>query len=180
MLIRPETSADLDAIDAIHRAAFPAPDHGVEPVEARLVRELRNDPGWIPALSLVAEGDAEAAVGPGRPSVVGHVVCTSASVGDSPALGLGPIGVLPAVQGSGVGTALLHTVLGAADALDHPVVVLLGHLDYYPRFGFVPARSMGIEPPDPEWGGHFQARALGAWTPACAGPFRYAAPFEAL
>ncbi|HEY7073575.1 MAG TPA: hypothetical protein VH479_25850, partial [Acidimicrobiales bacterium] len=59
-------------------------------------------------------------------------------------------------------------------------VVLLGHVDYYPRFGFVPARTLGITPPDPSWGDHFQARPLAAWLPGLAGPFRYAAPFEQL
>jgi putative acetyltransferase len=74
----------------------------------------------------------------------------------------------------------MHAVLGAADALGHAVVVLLGHVDYYPRFGFVPAASMGIDAPDPAWGEHFQARRLSAWTPAVGGAFRYAAPFDDL
>ncbi|MET0324076.1 MAG: N-acetyltransferase [Ilumatobacteraceae bacterium] len=172
MLIRREEPGDLEAIDAIHRAAFPAPEPGVEPLEAGLVRALRADVGWVPALSLVAE-DAGSAV-------VGHVVATVGSVGAVPALGLGPLAVLPELQGTGVGGALMHAVLGAADALDHPVVVLLGHVDYYPRFGFVPAVSLGISPADPAWGDHFQARPLSAWTPAVTGVFRYAAPFDAL
>lgn len=173
MLIRRETDADVEVIDAIHRAAFASQTPaGEEPVEVGLVRSLRADAGWIPALSLVAE-DAEGVV-------VGHVVCTRGSVPGGSAVGLGPIGVLPDVQARGVGSALMHAVLAAADALDVSVVVLLGHLDYYPRFGFVPARSIGITPPDPAWGEHFQARRLSAWTPAVGGEFRYAAPFEAL
>ena len=94
--------------------------------------------------------------------------------------GLEPIGVLPALQGSGVGTALMHAVLGAADAMDYALVALLGHLDYYPRFGFVPAESLGVAAPDPSWGAHFQARTLHAWTPEVTGTFRYAAPFDDL
>ena len=136
------------------------------------MRDLRADAGWVPALSLVAD-DAGGAV-------VGHVVCTIGAVGAHPALGLGPLGVLPAHQHRGVGGALMHAVLGAADALDHPVVVLLGHVEYYPRFGFRPAESLGIGAPDPAWGEHFQARPLNAWSPAITGVFRYAAPFDAV
>lgn len=172
VLIRRETTDDLDAIDASHRAAFARPDVVGEPIEVRLVGDLRADLGWVPALSLVAE-DAGGAV-------VGHVVCTVGAVGTEPALGLGPLGVLPEHQGAGVGAALMHAVLGAADALDYGVVVLLGHVDYYPRFGFVPASTLGITPTDPAWGTHFQARPLSAWSPTITGMFRYAAPFDAL
>ena len=173
MLIRREVPSDLDAIDAIHRQAFAAgAPEGAEPVEVGLVRALRADPGWVPALSLVAEDDG------GR--VIGHVVATEGTVGDVTALGLGPVGVLPDDQRRGVGHALMHAVLGAADALDYPVVVLLGHTEYYPRFGFVAATSLGITPPDPGWGAHFQARTLAAHTPELQGPFRYAAPFDEL
>lgn len=168
MLIRRETPADRDAIDAVHRAAFHRPGQG-EPDEVALVNELRDDPGWVPALSLVAE-DSDG-------DVIGHVVCTEGRLPGGRALGLGPIGVLPTTQRQGVGSALMHAVLGAADALDHAVVVLLGHLDYYPRFGFVPAAQLGITAPDPSWGDHFQARRLSAWTPGVRGPFTYATPF---
>lgn len=172
MLIRRETPADLDAIDLVHRMAFEPEQPGTEPAEVGLVRALRGDAAWIEALSLVAEGpDGD---------VVGHVVCSAGSLGRWPAVGLGPIGVLPDRQSHGFGSALMHAVLGAADALDHAVVVLLGHLDYYPRFGFVPARSIGIEPTDPGWADHFQARPLGAWSPEVRGTFRYATPFDSL
>lgn len=168
MLVRRETDADVDAIDAVHRAAFA----GEEPVEVALVRRLRADRGWIPTLSLVVEDSAGA--------VAGHVVCTAGSLDRGSAVGLGPIGVHPDRQRGGYGSALMHAVLAAADALDHAVVVLLGHRDYYPRFGFVAAHRLGITPPDPAWGDHFQARPLSAWTPEVGGAFRYAAPFEEL
>ena len=74
----------------------------------------------------------------------------------------------------------MHAVLGAADALGEPVVVLLGHRDYYPRFGFRPAADLGIAPPVAEWAPHFQARALSAYDPDLRGTFRYAAAFNAL
>lgn len=175
MLIRQEAETDHSAIDRVHRGAF-APfaegASGSEPVEVGLVRALRADPGWISALSLVAQADD------GR--VVGHVVCTVGTVDQTRALGLGPLGVLPEHQGTGVGGALMHAVLAAADALGFPVVVLLGHASYYPRFGFEAANRLGIAPTDPAWGESFQARRLTGWTPAITGTFRYAAPFDAL
>jgi putative acetyltransferase len=175
MLIRQELATDLDAIEAIHLAAFASSYPDGEPVEAALVRALRTDPGWVPALSLVAEDRAD-----GSGVVVGHVVCTVGTVDATPALGLGPLGVLPDRQTAGVGSALVHAVIGAADALGYPVVVLLGHPGYYPRFGFGPASALGIEPTEPAWGDHFQARRLAAWTPELRGTFRYAAPFDDL
>lgn len=169
MLIRRELPGDAEAIDAIHRAAFEGEAPGAEPVEVRLVRALREDRGWIPGLSLVAEEDG---------AVIGHVVVSEGAIGNTPVGGLGPIGVLPRHQGRRVGHALMHGVLAAADALDYPAVVLLGHVDFYPRFGFVPAASLGIEAPDPHWGEHFQARPLAAHRPGLSGVFRYAAPFD--
>lgn len=165
MLIRRERAADVAAIADVHRAAFPTE------VESDLVTALRAAEEWLPALSLVAEED-------GR--LVGHVVCTRASLGDTAALGLGPLGVLPSHQKSGVGSALMHAVLGAADALNEPVVVLLGHTDYYPRFGFEPAARLGIEAPDPAWGEHFQARTLSTYDSEMRGQFTYAKPFQEL
>ncbi|MET8653767.1 GNAT family N-acetyltransferase [Nocardia aurea] len=180
MLIRRERADDTTAIAAVHRSAFaprrtaadtvptddPADDPA--PLEVDLVERLRGDAGWIPTLSLVAvEFDV----------VVGHVCLTRASVGPYPALGLGPIGVLADHQGSGVGSALVHAALGAADALDEPLVALLGSLDYYPRFGFVPGGRVGIHPDDPSWTTHFQVRTLTAYEPRITGEFRYAEPF---
>jgi putative acetyltransferase len=165
VLIRREQPHDIDAITSVHTAAFPTE------VEAALVTTLRASDAWLPALSLVAEDHGE---------VVGHVVCTRAHIADVPALGLGPLGVLPSHQKNGVGSALMHAILGAADALDEPVVVLLGHTDYYPRFGFEPASHYGIEPPDTAWGEHFQARPLSTYDTSMRGAFAYAQPFNEL
>lgn len=165
VLVRREHATDTPTIAEIHKAAFKGE------VESQLVAALRASDAWLPPLSLVAELDG---------TVVGHVVCTRAHVGETPALGLGPLGVDPALQKSGVGSALMHAVLAAADALDEPVVVLLGHTDYYPRFGFEPATNFGITPPVPEWGDHFQARPLSTYDSSIQGPFAYAPPFNDL
>ena len=117
MLIRREHPDDVDAIRTVTTSAFDGMQYS-SGSEARLVDALRSDRGWIPALSLVAEVDG---------AVVGHVVCTRATISGRPALGLGPLSVDPAVQRRGVGSALMHAVLGAAYALVEPVVVLFGY-----------------------------------------------------
>jgi len=170
MLIQRETAWHVDAIRAVTAAAFARPGESHSPVEARLVDELRACDGWLSALSMVALDDAG--------EVIGHVVCTRAHVEAVPVLGLGPLSVHPDHQRRGVGSALVHTVLGAADALDEPVVVLLGSPTYYSRFGFVLADELGISPPDPAWRPHFQARPLSAFTPVVRGRFEYAEPFS--
>ncbi|GAA4930211.1 GNAT family N-acetyltransferase [Actinoplanes utahensis] len=163
MIVRRETAEDVAGIRAVTLAAFG------RPAEAGLVDALRADPGWLPALSLVAVDAGE---------VTGHVVCTRGHVGRAPALGLGPLSVRPDHQKRGIGAALMHAVLGAADALDEPLVVLLGDPAYYQRFGFRLAAEHGIEPPVPQWAPHFQARPLTAHHPSLRGEFTYAAPFN--
>jgi predicted N-acetyltransferase YhbS len=120
VLIRRERPDGVDRIDEVHRHAFAgvAPA-GSEPVEVGLVRALRTDRGWVPALSLVAEED--------EGHLIGHVIGSEGFVDDTAVIGLGPIGVLPKHQGHHVGHALMHAVLSAADALDYPLVVLLRH-----------------------------------------------------
>jgi putative acetyltransferase len=174
MLIRRERPADVDAIRAVVAGAFARPDSaaGEPSAEAGLVDALRASEDWLPPLSLVAEVD-------GR--VVGHVVCSRARVGEAaPALGLAPLAVALDRQRRGVGSALMHAVLGAADALGEPLVVLVGHADYYPRFGFRPAADLGILPPVPEWTQDFQARTLTTYDPGLRGRFRYARPFDGM
>lgn len=172
MLIRREQPGDEEPIRAVHAAAFGRPGEP-RPIEVLLVDDLRDSQDWVPALSMVAVVADE---------IVGHVVCSRATVGltGHAALGLGPLGVLPEHQRQGVGSALMHAVLGAADALGEPLVVLLGHRSYYPRFGFVPALMLGVQPPVAEWEPAFQARRLTAYHPGIRGQFRYARAFDSV
>jgi putative acetyltransferase len=173
VLVRREVPGDVEGIRTVHASAFTDPKHPERPpVEVGLVDALRSGDAWLPELSLVA-------VGPDA-TVNGHVVCSRARVGSAAVLALGPVGVRADLQGRGIGSALMHAVLGAADALDEPLVALLGHADYYPRFGFRPAREYRITPPVASWAPNFQVRLLTAYSPAIAGEFRYAQPFDAL
>lgn len=185
VLIRPEQPGDIEAIRAVTAAAFRGAAHSAPPVEpggdpgeATLVSWLRDDPSWIPELSLVATEDD---------AVIGHIVCTRAHVDDQSiddrskydrgALGLGPLSVSPQRQGTGIGSALVQAVLAAADARGESLVALLGEPAYYGRFGFVPARDVGIVAPDESWGDYFQVRTLSRYD-GRTGQFRYATPFD--
>ncbi|MDT7728460.1 MAG: putative acetyltransferase [Actinomycetota bacterium] len=174
MLIRREIPADADAIAAVHTAAFKSrAEPGAAVVESRLVGELRRDGDLIAPLSLVAvQNDV----------IVGHVCCSPARLGDNKTftIGLGPLGVLPENQRAGVGKALMHAVIAAADALGFAAICLLGDPGYYSRYGFVLSSELGIEPPDGGWAQHFQVRTLAAYAPGLRGTFHYCPAFDRL
>jgi putative acetyltransferase len=177
VLIRREAAEDADVIRAITAAAFARPGRAgqvpAETPEARLVDELRASPAWLPALSLVAATDAD--------EVTGHVLCTRGHVGadpSAPVLALGPLTVRPDRHRRGVGSALMHAVLGAAEALGEPMVALLGDPAYYSRFGFRLGAEYQITPPRPEWRQHFQVRILTGYQPSLRGAFAYPEPFD--
>ncbi len=130
-ITRAETAADVAAIREVNLRAFG------KTYEPDLVEALRADPAsWLPGLSIVATtGDGE---------IVGHVLLSRCHVDKTPALVLGPCAVLPSHQGQGVGSAVIQAGLTEARSQGHHLVTLLGHLDYYPRFGFQPASTFGI------------------------------------
>jgi putative acetyltransferase len=162
VLIRREGPEDAAVIREITVAAF------ARPAEARLVDELRESEVWLPALSMVAV----------ESEVIGHVLCTRGDVGGAPVLALGPLTVRPDRQRAGVGSALMHAVLGAGDALGEPLVALLGDPRYYGRFGFRLSGEYEITPPVAGWQPHFQVRLLTAYRPEVRGTFRFAEPFD--
>jgi putative acetyltransferase len=128
--IRAEETEDIDAVRRVNELAFGQPD------EAALVDALRavSDP----QISLVAVADGQ---------VVGHIFFSPVSIeGDSTssALGLAPMAVLPEYQRQGIGSQLVRDGLRECQRLGCNVVVVLGHPEYYPRFGFVPASQKGL------------------------------------
>jgi putative acetyltransferase len=127
--IRPERLEDRPASIEVERAAFG------RPLEADIAVAVRDDPGSV---ALVAEEDGE---------VVGHVQLSTAWVGDDEVLALGPIGVAPAWQRRGIGTALVVAALDAARDAGACAVILLGDPGYYGSRGFEPAASHGLGNP---------------------------------
>ncbi|MFJ9950387.1 GNAT family N-acetyltransferase [Kitasatospora sp. NPDC091207] len=162
-LTRPETDADVPAVQALTRAAFG------RPAEADLLAALRSGEGWIDGLSFVATDPA------GTP--VGHVVLSRAFIGDVPALAMGPVSVHPDHQRSGAGSAAVLAALDAARRGGERFVVLRGHPSSYPRFGFVRASAhglvLGVEAPDEAW----MALSLDRRHPLPSGTVRWAAAF---
>ena len=138
ILIRPETAEDLTAIYRLNSLAF-----GGES-EARLVDELRKSPSYSEELSLVAVADGK---------VIGHILFSLISIetqtGAVPALALAPMAVHPDWQRQGVGSELVRQGLARARNLGHKIVIVVGHPEYYPRFGFSSAREKHIEAPFP-------------------------------
>jgi putative acetyltransferase len=170
VLIRRYESTDADRVREIHAQAFRRPDAlDAVPPEVALFDALVEADDVIPQLSLVAVRDGD---------LVGHVVCSRAWVEARTVAALGPIAVDPRNQRQGAGLAMMHAVLSAADALDVPLVGLLGSPEYYSRFGFALAKTFGIESPYPELSHHFQVRTLAGYDSSITGRFRYSRAFD--
>ncbi|MGD6741976.1 GNAT family N-acetyltransferase [Streptomyces sp. BH106] len=130
---RPETGDDRASVHAVNAAAFPTE------AEADLVDALRDDKdAWLEGLSYVAEASDG--------TVVAHALITRCTVDGAPAAALAPCAVLPEYQRTGAGSAVVRAVLEAARARGERLVLVLGHPEYYPRFGFTPASGYGIRP----------------------------------
>ncbi|WP_440102730.1 GNAT family N-acetyltransferase [Streptosporangium sp. H16] len=161
---RPETAADLTQIREVNLAAFPT-SH-----EADLVEALRADPqAWIPGLSWVTEAPDG--------SIAGFALLTRCHVDGSPALTLGPCAVRPEHQRRGAGAAAVHAALDAAREQGENLVLVLGHAEYYPRFGFVPASSHFIRPPFDVEDKYMMALVFDPSRPVPTGTIRYPAAF---
>ena len=136
-MIRLAREDDWPAIPEVHRTAFG--DEG--DVVARLVVELHERADlYVPELSFVAEEEG---------SVVGHVMNTWNWIEETGArvLQLSPLGVLPAYQRRGHGSALVRASLDAVRAAGEPLLLLEGAPAYYRRFGFARADELGLLPP---------------------------------
>lgn len=135
-IVRSEKPDDYQKIYDVNKAAF-----GGE-TEARLVNNLRKTKGFIPELSLVAEKDGE---------IVGHILFSiihiNTDTGNIPVLALAPMAVLPKFQKQGIGSLMIREGLKKCKKLGYGIVVLVGHPDYYPRFGFTPAKEKGLKLP---------------------------------
>ena len=136
-IIRAETPSDVAAIHTVNKAAFDGRE-----AEPRLVAAIRHTDDFIPGLSLVAEEDGK---------IVGHILFSRIHIktdnGDVPALALAPMAVLPEYQGRGIGSLLVRRGLEECKRLGGKIVIVLGHINYYPRFGFSSQMARALECP---------------------------------
>ena len=139
--IRQENPSDHSIVFELIKKAFetmPYSDH----TEHFLVEKLRQSHPFIPELSLIAAIDH---------LIVGHILLTPVSIKNDQqtfnSLVLAPVSVLPEYQKRGIGSQLIQTAHQIAQQLGHQSVVLVGHKDYYPRFGYERADRYGIKFP---------------------------------
>jgi predicted N-acetyltransferase YhbS len=139
--IRQEVPADFQAVFDMVEAAFrtmPFADGD----EHFLLVKLRKNKAFIPELSIVAEINTR---------LVGHILFTPYLITDGDAvfhsLAMGPVSVLPEYQRHGIGSRLIQEGHNVARSLGFTSCFLVGHPDYYPRFGYVPAAKWGFLPP---------------------------------
>jgi putative acetyltransferase len=136
MTVEAETEGNYEQITRLHTLAFDGDG------EAKLVEKLRQTPNYVPELSLVAKY---------RNAIIGHVLfypikirthrkkCTS--------LALAPISMIPSFQNRKVGSRLIREGSEKARKLGFKSVIVVGHPEYYPRFGFEKASKYGISAP---------------------------------
>ena len=139
--LRLEQPEEYRAVEELTREAFWG-QFGPDCDEHLLVHKLRKAPAFIPDLSYVAQTS--------QGELIGHIVFSKAKVVGQDGtthevLTFGPLSVLPAYWGKGIGRMLMEHTFAKAKQLDYRAIIIIGHADYYPRFGFVPAREYGIE-----------------------------------
>ncbi len=110
--------------------------------ESHLVNALRHRPDHVEELEMVAVLNG---------AVVGHIFYSQIKIvgenEETPSLALAPMAVLPDHQQKGIGKQLVEESLRMAKSLGFQSVVVLGHPEYYPKFGFVPASTFSISAP---------------------------------
>ncbi len=141
VIIRQETPADFETVFKVIKTAF-ATEEFSDHKEHFLVQRLRNSEAFVPELSLVAVY---------QDVIVGHILLTKIVIKDTTSqfesLALAPVSVLPDFQGKGIGRQLIECAHSKAKQLGYSSIVLLGHEDYYPRFGYQPLHPFGIRLP---------------------------------
>lgn len=142
VIIRQERETDYELTEAVVEKAFKNAEYS-DHREHFLIARLRKSSAFLPELSLVAELVGE--------KIVGHIMFSLLTIETDdeqiPVLGLAPVAVLPEHQNRGIGSALIEHGLKECKKLGFKIVVLVGHPNYYPRFGFVPAGSKGLKAP---------------------------------
>ena len=143
IIIRKEEVKDYPVVFDVIQKAFENEEMS-DYQEHFLVDKLRNADSFVPELSLVAEVNGE---------IVGYVLLTEIDILNeatqfvNKSLALAPVAVLSNYQNQGIGSALIRASHDKARELGYKSVVVLGHADYYPKFGYKQADSFGISMP---------------------------------
>jgi len=135
MIIRREKEEDFKDIYEINKQAFKQKD------ESELIERIRISKNFVPELSLVAEEDGK---------IIGHILFSKIKIigeEEYESLALAPMAVLPELQKQGIGGKLIKEGLNKARELGFNSVIVSGHKDYYPRFGFERASKWNIKCP---------------------------------
>ena len=167
MLIRQEKQTDFAAVYQLVKTAFAGAEHA-DGNEQDLVDALRKSEAFIPALSLVAEIAGE---------IAGYILFTKARAGGEPVLVLAPLAVLPGYRKRGVGGALIREGHRITAMLGYGYSLVLGSVNYYQRFGYVPAGTFGIRAPAGIPAANFMAVRLIRDARAVCGTVLYAKEF---
>jgi putative acetyltransferase len=163
-IVRTSKAEDGDGILALVLAAFSSVDHdGHEEVE--IVTSTWGLGATALDLELVAVMDEV---------IVGHVLAAWGDLGGRDVVAVAPLAVLPSHQGLGIGTALMTELLRQAEVAALPLVVLLGHPEFYDRFRFEASGPLGIAyRAVGEGNPHFQVRRFGGYDESYRGDFTY-------
>ncbi|MEH6947096.1 N-acetyltransferase [Bacillus sp. JJ634] len=142
ILIRQELTEEYNTTEEIVKEAFLHEEYS-DKKEHVLVNRIRKSEAFIPELSLVALNQDK--------DIVRHILLSKIKIVDGnnavDSLALAPVSVAPDYQKKGIGSQLIHTALKNAKEHGLSSVIVLGHKDYYPKFGFKPASLWNIQAP---------------------------------
>lgn len=167
MTIRTEQQADYESVYQVVKNAFETAEQS-DGNEQDLVNALRQSSAFIPELSLVSEIKGK---------IVGHIMFTKLQIGGHTALALAPLSVLPQYQRQGIATSLILEGHKIAQSLGYSYSVVLGSEKYYPRIGYLPAETYGIQPCFEVPSKNFMAYKLCENAPIISGIVKYAEEF---
>ncbi|MBX9685390.1 MAG: N-acetyltransferase [Candidatus Obscuribacterales bacterium] len=165
--IRPEAESDFELIKTLLDRSFNAC------YESELVARIRSTPHYLRELTLVAE-----CYGQLSGFIMLSQVYLKGSTDSTALLSLAPVAVLPEFQKQGIGNALIRAVIALAETRKEPLIVLLGHESYYPRFGFETASKYGIFPPVDWPDSSYMIYRLHNWSPELSGKVSYPAAWQ--
>lgn len=140
--IRQERPEEYSKTEEMIKQAFSHEEYS-DKKEHLLVNNIRESDACIPELSLVAINQSH--------EVVGHILLSKITIIDhdkvADSLALAPVSVAPPFQKKGIGSQLIRAAMQKAKELGYHSVIVLGHKDYYPKFGFKKAALWNIKPP---------------------------------